>query len=153
MTRPRCAGAALAGDLRWTSDDPFERAAAAVVCRGCEVRASCLAGARARGETQFVWGGVDLTPERPKPPPMATPDEPQVVYVRAAVRGLAAHGTRKRYQQGCHCEPCTKANTARVAQHREKRKFEPPKPQPPRAVPQSMFAEIPAVTARKRVRV
>lgn len=34
----------------------------------------------------------------------------------------AAHGTRRRYAQGCHCTPCTTANTTHQQRHRAARK-------------------------------
>lgn len=37
----------------------------------------------------------------------------QGVQLRPRIGGLpeAAHGTRSRYTAGCHCDPCTEANT------------------------------------------
>jgi len=53
--------------------------------------------------------------------------------------GLAAHGTRRRYQRGCDCLPCRAANAAYVTRYRRD------------AVP-SLHSRIDAGHAKKRVR-
>ena len=57
---PACAGADpdLFFPLPWQSADP-----AKAICAGCPVQAACLARARARGERDGIWGGVDLGAE------------------------------------------------------------------------------------------
>jgi hypothetical protein len=39
---------------------------------------------------------------------------------------MAAHGTPGRYNEGCHCDVCRAANTARLAKYRKKRRSTPP---------------------------
>lgn len=40
---------------------------------------------------------------------------------RAAAPGPRAHGTPRRYQAGCRCQPCTTANTVRQRVYRARR--------------------------------
>jgi hypothetical protein len=99
-----------ANDPRFTSDDPGDRAEAAVLCGGCAVAASCLAGARARGETWNVWGGEDMELRAME---LAEP----IAWVRPQV--FAPIHNRARYASGCRCDACTKANAAYQAGYRD----------------------------------
>lgn len=66
------------------------------VCRGCEVRAECLAQVQTM-ETQGnhgTWGG--LTPKERRGLPRVKRDAP--------------HGSDSRYKSGCHCVACTEAH-------------------------------------------
>ena len=45
----------------WLSDDPQERAEAALACRSCPVIVECLAFAQAHRTTHGVYGGRDFT--------------------------------------------------------------------------------------------
>jgi WhiB family redox-sensing transcriptional regulator len=57
---PACAGA----DPDLFFPFPGEPTAPAkAICGRCPVRAACLAQARARGERDGIWGGVDLGAE------------------------------------------------------------------------------------------
>lgn len=45
----------------WVSDEPQERAQAALWCRGCPVLLECGEAADEMGERFGVWGGIDRT--------------------------------------------------------------------------------------------
>lgn len=49
----------------WVSENPAERAHAAVLCGGCELKSACLAAGR-EGKEFGVYGGVDITTTRAK---------------------------------------------------------------------------------------
>lgn len=51
----------------WTSDDRFEREAAAELCVECPVVVDCRAAGDAGDEPAGVWGGVDRVPRPRKP--------------------------------------------------------------------------------------
>lgn len=101
-----------AGDPRFTSDDPFDRAEAAEVCGGCPIAAACLAGARDRGECWGVWGGVDVA--------VVVLAEP-VTWVRP-VACEPVH-SRSHYVAGCRAPECEAANAAYIAQWRATHRY------------------------------
>lgn len=53
----RCADGTGALAALFFSDDPVDIARAKAICRRCERRERCLAGALARAEPAGVWGG------------------------------------------------------------------------------------------------
>jgi Transcription factor WhiB len=56
--RPNCSDA---GSWLWLSEDPADRAEAALRCRGCPVFEPCGTAAEARQEKFGTWGGRDRT--------------------------------------------------------------------------------------------
>jgi hypothetical protein len=133
VTRPECADNPettdwrLAGlcrdwdlqavDRLWFADvdeDPQARAVAAAICRGCPSRNPCAAAGR--DEEHGLWGGLSYG-DRISMQLQATPlpgdgfPEPEIVH------------DRSRYNSGCRCGDCTKANrldrAERLKQERE----------------------------------
>jgi Transcription factor WhiB len=60
LAGPACAGADPDLFFPFPGEDT---APAKAICGRCPVRAVCLARARARGERDGIWGGVDLGAE------------------------------------------------------------------------------------------
>lgn len=63
--RPICS----TDSAKWISDDAAMRDSAAADCSGCPVIEPCRASGA--DELAGVWGGVDLTPRRGRPKPVA----------------------------------------------------------------------------------
>jgi hypothetical protein len=103
-----------AGDPRFTSDDPFDRAEAAEVCGGCPIADACLAGARARGEQWHVWGGRDFGAVE-----LAEP----AAYVRPVV--CEPVHSRTHYIAGCRTPECLAANARYMAAWRAEHRYAP----------------------------
>jgi Transcription factor WhiB len=55
--RPRCSDPV--DHARWTSENPADRAIAALWCIGCVVIVECGDSADERGEKWGVWSGID----------------------------------------------------------------------------------------------
>lgn len=85
---------------------------AATVCFSCPVKVACLAGARARGESFGVWGGVNFEKS-----PAAAPFDPTKVAQCGTYAGAKRH--RKRDQDVC--DPCKAAAVAYDRKVRELR--------------------------------
>lgn len=106
--RPACAGR---HDLDW--DEGTDAAACRAVCRGCPVRAQCLAQAMENREPCGIWGGltvqerIDLARRQDRPGPATLPP----------------HGDNRRYcRHHCRCQSCLDAHAAYERQQREKRR-------------------------------
>jgi WhiB family redox-sensing transcriptional regulator len=68
----------------WFAESPADLEAAKSYCRGCPLRAACLAGALERGEPWGVWGGelfergVVIARKRPRGRPRKNPVDKEV---------------------------------------------------------------------------
>lgn len=81
---------------------------ARAICASCVVVDDCLHYALTWRIDQGVWGGMSVV-ERNKLP------KPEALSIAEA-----PHGTRTRYEHGCHCVECTWINTKATSAYREK---------------------------------
>jgi hypothetical protein len=91
----------------WWPDTDAHAKKAKKICAACPVQDDCRQDAIDQGDQHTIRAGVNL----------AITD-----FSGVNRRSLPPHGTRRRYNHGCRCEPCREASAAYARQLRERHK-------------------------------